>query len=80
VNPRKLTGLGLLCLVGAILCAARILAGCLPPSKGAREAAAEASYTGEHMACVDRYDTHAQIDACRDEVRRRWGVRKDGGR
>lgn len=79
MSPRRLSGLGILCLIGAILCAARILAGCRPP-KDVREAAAEATYATEHLACVDRYDTHAEIDACRDDVRRRWGVRKDGGR
>lgn len=79
MSPNRLSGLGLLCLIGAILCAARILAGCLP-SQDVRQRAAEATYATEHLACVDRYDTHAEIDACRDDVRRRWGVRKDGGR
>lgn len=53
------------------------------PSKEAQEAAAAGTYAIEHMNCVEKYDTNAEINACRDEVRRRWGivttVTKDAG-
>jgi hypothetical protein len=43
-------------------------------SREAKEAAAEAAYGAEHLRCVDKYDTREAIDACREDVRRRWGI------
>jgi len=78
-SPR-LDGLTVLVFVGALLLAARILAGCLPEvPKDVREKSAEAAYGAEHMACVDKHDTRAEIDACREGVRVRWGRLRDGG-
>lgn len=64
--------------VAAIVLASRILGGCAEPAP-ARPVAAEAAYTGEHMACVEQHDTRAAIDACREAVRVRWGRYRDGG-
>jgi hypothetical protein len=78
-SPR-LDGFVVLVFVGALLLATRILSGCLPESvTPSRAQAAEASYTAEHMACVDTFGTREQIDACREGVRVRWGRFKDGG-
>ncbi len=35
---------------------------------------AERKYKTEHMICVERYDTLQAIAACREDVRRRWGI------
>jgi outer membrane lipoprotein-sorting protein len=43
-------------------------------AKSAKEAAAEGAYLAEHMKCVQTYDTNDEINTCRDEVRRRWGI------
>lgn len=40
---------------------------------------AEATYLGQQVQCVDKYDTKQEIDWCRDAVKRRWAVAKDGG-
>jgi hypothetical protein len=44
----------------------------------ARQDAAGLSYESQHLACIDQYETRAAIDACRNDVRRRWG-RLDAG-
>jgi hypothetical protein len=49
------------------------LCGCID-SKTAKEHAAEGAYLAEHMKCVQTYDTNDEINRCRDEVRRRWGI------
>lgn len=36
--------------------------------------AAEATYTAEHLRCVDKSATLAESHACRDAVDRRWGI------
>lgn len=64
--------------IGALLLASRILGGCAEAAP-ARPVAAEAAYTGEHMACVEQHETRAEIDACRESVRVRWGRYRDGG-
>lgn len=44
------------------------------PSQATMERAAEGAYLAEHLRCVESHDTNAAINACRDEVRRRWGI------
>lgn len=49
---------------------------------GAAESVAEATYLGQQLSCVDKYPTRKAIDACRLEVRKRWGIAetaRDGG-
>lgn len=36
--------------------------------------AAEATYTAEHLRCVDKSATLAESHACRDAVDKRWGI------
>lgn len=68
----------LVLFVAATLAFARVLVGCdAVTNHEARSAAAEASYTAEMLACVDKFDTRAAINECRADVRKRWGV--DGG-
>ena len=52
---------------------------CMPASQGARETAAESTYLAEHLRCVDQFATRAEIDTCREGVRRRWAVKDAGG-
>ena len=48
--------------------------------------AADKAYLADHLRCVEQYPTRTEIDACRAEVRWRWGIRetvttkRDGGR
>lgn len=76
MNPRRLSGMGILVLVGAVILVARLLAGCA--------AAAEATYGAQLGRCVKDAKTREESRACRDEVDRRWGVyavtERDGGR
>jgi outer membrane murein-binding lipoprotein Lpp len=78
--------------IGALLCIARILAGCVS-SQEVRERAADVTYLAEHLRCVDRepslsFDApqearraaHARIDVCRADVRRRWGITETAAR
>jgi hypothetical protein len=54
------------------------LAGCA----GLRSDVAEATYLGQQLECVDKFATRKQIDACRADVRRKWGITettRDGG-
>lgn len=53
------------------------------PSQAVKEAAAESVYLTEHLRCVDKFETREAIDACRSDVRRRWGIAEtitDAGR
>jgi outer membrane murein-binding lipoprotein Lpp len=59
VNPRKLSGLGILVLVGAVLLVARLLAGCLPPEDVAQKA--------EHVVVIGSYER--RLDRCREEAK-----------
>lgn len=43
-------------------------------------AAAEAAYTAEQLACVDKSETREASRACRAEVDKRWGVPRDAGK
>ena len=58
-----------------------LLLACSGPQK---KAEAEASYLGQQLACVDKFDTRAAIDECRRLVRLQWGIvqtdAKDGGK
>ena len=60
----------ILFLVGVGLFGARAVAGCA--------AAAESTYTGQQLECVDRAKTLAESKACRAEVDRQWHI-VDGG-
>ncbi len=71
MRPR-LDGLTLLMFIGAILCIARIIAGC-----SAGHVAAESAYGADLLRCVDKATTLAESKACRRAVDVRWGV--DGG-
>jgi hypothetical protein len=70
-------------LVVASFCLAMgtgLLSGCGPAAEPPRvppELAAEASYGAALNRCVDKNDTEAEIDACANDVRRRWST--DGG-
>ncbi len=41
------------------------------------EKTAEVTYLGQQLECVDNLSTKADIDGCRDSVKRRWA--KDAG-
>jgi hypothetical protein len=60
-----------------------VLAGCAS-TEAARQRAAERAYLAEHLRCVQAYDTEAEVNRCRADVRSRWGitetVTKDAGR
>jgi len=76
-----LAGVGILCLLGAIgILANTCLSGC---GLLRSPEAAEATYTAEHLRCVDKSQTLAESHACRDAVDKRWGIthtlRKDAG-
>lgn len=51
---------------------------------GDKAAQAEDAYRAQQLKCADDYDTRAEIDACRREVRKEWGIvetsAKDGGK
>lgn len=42
--------------------------------KAAMEPAAEATYLGQQLQCVDRSPTRELADECRRQVRARWGI------
>lgn len=61
------------------LAAGLFVAGCLAPqvagcSASQKAAEADATYATEHLRCVDRFESKAEIDACRAAVRMRWGI------
>ena len=64
-------------VLGAAIAALAQCAGC-SGSQAANDAAvqiaADKAYAAEHLWCVERHNTNAEIDACREEVRRRWGI------
>lgn len=64
--------------IGVVIVALRIVA-CSILGCAAAPQAAEASYAAEQLRCVDAAETRAEADACREKVRERWGVAKDGG-
>lgn len=37
------------------------------------------TYLAEHLNCINKFSTKAEIDACRQEVRVKWGMAGDGG-
>ena len=41
---------------------------------------AETSYTTELLACVEKYETRADVDQCRRGVDELFGVTKDAGK
>jgi hypothetical protein len=61
-------------LIFGVLLAALGMCGCSSESKAR---AAEATYLGEHLRCVEEADTLAESKACRRGVDARWHV--DGG-
>lgn len=71
--------LGLVGLALLVLWLIAHAAGCID----ARPAVAEATYLGQQLRCVDKYNTRDAIEACRARVRRDWGiaetVTKDAG-
>lgn len=36
---------------------------------------AEAGYTADLLLCVDKFSTRAEINACKDSVRAKWGIK-----
>jgi len=48
-------------------------------SCSAQKAGAEAAYGEQQMACVANGKTREEVDACREYVRAKWGVKLDGG-
>ena len=68
----------------ALLVSALVGAGRAPSSPPATpadlELAAGGAYAAEHMACVERYRTDPEIDACRADVRKRWGIAETSAR
>lgn len=68
-----------LAYAGLLLAALWLVAhlhGCAP-SPEARSIAADEAYKLEHLRCVAKHETNAEIDDCRAKVRERWHV--DGG-
>lgn len=62
--------------------AALVAAACLSACTGLKGAAAEATYLGQQLECVDQARTLVESDECRAKVRERWGIvetRADGG-
>lgn len=57
--------------------AVRACTGCLP--RAAKEAAAEGTYLGQQLECVDNLEKKEDIQGCRESVKRRW-AKKDGGK
>lgn len=49
--------------------------GCIQPKT---PAGAEAAYTAEQLRCVDESSSFEAQEACRENVRLRWGRKKDG--
>lgn len=72
----------ILLAIVAIAIAIILLSGCAS-SRAAEKAAAEAEYTAQHLACVDKSKTFEESEACRAAVRLKWGITetraKDGG-
>lgn len=62
-------------LLFAIAVLAVVLEGCSSPAVKAKEA--EAGYLAQQLDCVGKYQTRAEIDACRLRVSREWAA--DGG-
>lgn len=60
-----------LLVLGLILAA--YVSGCAP-SQAVKERAADGAYLADHMKCVEGHNTNAAINACRADVRRRWGI------
>jgi hypothetical protein len=58
-------------VVGYAACAT----GCLQPKT---PEGAEAAYTAEQLRCVDAASSYEEQEACRENVRLRWGRKKDG--
>lgn len=61
-------------LIGLGLLVAK-LTSCLPVE--VKQAAAEATYLGQQLECVDNLETKQDIDGCRASVKARWA--KDAG-
>lgn len=61
-------------LIASLALCGTVLLCCAGPGK----AAAEASFTAEHLACVDKAKTREESRVCRALVDLRWGI--DGGR
>lgn len=76
---RGATEVAFVALAFAGLLTAVATCGCEPP-KSTREAAAEGAYGVALQRCVDKYDTEAEMDACADGVRMRWGTLDGGAR
>lgn len=55
-----------------------LLVGCAS-AKPTEADAAKATYLGEHLKCVKQHAADPEIDACREEVRQRWGKPRDAG-
>lgn len=79
---KLLTILTLAAVAAAFALAPIALIGCSP---AATKEAARDTYMAQHLECVDKHETRAEIDACRQRVRDAWGTvaldaGKEGGR
>ena len=45
-----------------------------------KQEAAKDAYLAQQMDCVKKFDTRAEIDACRARVREAWGLAPDAGK
>ncbi len=48
-------------------------------SRAAKEAAAETTYIGQQMDCVEKFGVKQDIEDCRNAVKARWSVKDAGG-
>lgn len=75
---QALTGVCVLVFLGAVLFIAAQLFGCRPPQPGALPAycTEEALYTAALLRCVDKAETLAQSQMCRQNVDYTCGIRQ----
>lgn len=58
--------------LAALLVLAGHFVGCVPLE--AKQAAAEDAYQAQEKQCVDDYTARADIDRCRSDVHKQWGI------
>ena len=71
--PAIITPVSLVALIWSALALTALTAACAAAaSPDQKAAAADISYASDQLACVDKYDTRAEADACRERVRKQW--------
>lgn len=82
-DVQRAIGLGAF-MTGAAVLGFVALSECGCASPAARAAEAESAYLAEQLRCVDAAHSRDEADACRRQVRARWGIvetstSRDGG-